>query len=394
MTDVKIVGTGRVGDFVLKNQSVGTQNGFKNVSLSWLDKCRTYEQGMDELLKGRAKTEDFSASILRFRPEVVDGKMQFVDQESGRNYLPSFNCLNNLSRWAGTGLFLPTKLMSSRDPQDHDTLVRVISNGLRRVDKEKILLWRTRQDGTLRAVLSDRYMTVNNEWVLDTLKKILPGGRLSHWRGDEDTIYGNVLIPDQIRQEVDSDYGGMISVGNSEIGTRHLSSLPSVFRAICMNGCIWDQTHGVALRLRHNGEVDYDALFSYMRDHINSQIPLLNIGVDRLLGTRSMRWRGDSMNPLFAQVAIDFKVARQPMAEVLEAYAEEESVSMDSRKTLFGIINAFTRAGQGLSNETWYAFDTIGGSLSGYSQQDWDSLTGRAWSIRAATVENVLGLSL
>ena len=100
------------------------------------------------------------------------------------------------------------------------------------------------------------------------------------------------------------------------------------------------------------------------------------------------------MNPLFAQVAIDFKVARQPMAEVLEAYAEEESVSMDSRKTLFGIINAFTRAGQGLSNETWYAFDTIGGSLSGYSQQDWDSLTGRAWSIRAATVENVLGLSL
>jgi len=394
MTDTKIIGNGRVGDFVIANQKLGTQEGFKNVSLSWLDKCRTYDQGMDQLLAGRAKTEDFLATVSKFSPELVNGKMQFVHQDSGRSYTPTENCLYHIARWAGTGLFLPSKLMVSRDTQDQETLARIISNGLRRVDKGKLLLWRTRQDGTLRAVLSDRYMTVNNEWVLDTLKKILPGGRLSHWRGDEDTIYGNVLIPDQIRQERDSDYGGMISVGNSEVGTRHLSSLPSVFRAICMNGCIWDQTNGVALRLRHNGDVDYEALFVAMKDHIHSQIPLLNVGVDRLLATRSMRWRGDSMDPLFAQVAIDFKIARQPMSKVLDAYAKEESASMDSRKTLFGVINAFTRAGQELSNETWYSFDNIGGSLAGYGQHDWDSLTGRAWSIRAATVEKVLRSSV
>jgi len=100
------------------------------------------------------------------------------------------------------------------------------------------------------------------------------------------------------------------------------------------------------------------------------------------------------MDPLFAQVAIDFKIARQPMSKVLDAYAKEESASMDSRKTLFGVINAFTRAGQELSNETWYSFDNIGGSLAGYGQHDWDSLTGRAWSIRAATVEKVLRSSV
>jgi len=245
----------------------------------------------------------------------------------------------------------------------------------------------------MRAVLSDRYMTVNNEWMLETLRKILPGGRLSHWRGDEDTIYGNVLIPDQIRQEKDSDYGGMLSIGNSEVGTRHLSSLPSVFRAICMNGCIWDQTSGIALRLRHNGQPDYELLFVAIKDHVQSQIPILNTGVDQLLETRGMRWQGDSVEPLFAQVAMDFKVARQPMTRVLRAYEQEVVVSSDSRGSLFGIINSFTRAGQELGNETWYSFDVIGGKLSGYTQRDWDSLMVRARSIHASTVEKVLGLA-
>jgi len=393
MSSSKIVGRGNNGDFVIKSQALGTDEGFKNVSRIWLDKCLTYEQGMEQLLGGGARTEDFEATVSRFRPEVVDGKMHIVDQESGRPYRPTDHCLDQLARWAGTGSFLPSKLMASEDEGDQDTLANVITNGLRHVDPEKTFLWRTRQDGTLRAVLSDRYMTVNNEWVLETLRKILPGGRLSHWRGDQDTIYGNVLIPDQIRQEKDSDYGGMLSIGNSEVGTRHLSSLPSVFRAICMNGCIWDQKSGVALRLRHNGQPDYALLFASIKEHIHSQIPILNTGVDQLLNTRGMRWQGDSIEPLFAQVAMDFKVARQPMAKVLGAYEKEVASSIDSRKSLFGIINSFTRAGQELGNETWYSFDVIGGSLSGYTQRDWDSLTIRARSIHASTVEKVLGLA-
>ncbi len=80
------------------------------------------------------------------------------------------------------------------------------------------------------------------------MRKLIPGGRLSHWRGDADTLWGNVLIPDTIRQESDSDYGGMVSIGNSEIRERRITSRPSVFRAICFNGCIWDREAGQARR--------------------------------------------------------------------------------------------------------------------------------------------------
>ena len=269
-----------------------------------------------------------------------------------------------------------------------------MENGLRHLDQEKNLLWRTREDGTLRAVLSERYMEVDNEWLLKTLKEIIPNGLLSHWRGDADTIYGNVLIPDSIREESDSDYGGMLSVGNSEIGLRHLSSLPSVFRAICQNGCIWDQTKGIALKMRHNGQPDYEVLYVAIRGNLETQIPLLPRGIGQLLETRSKKWDSGSIYPVFAALAQEFKVTKEPMSKVLAAYQEEVLAADSSKNTLFGVVNAFTRAGQSLSNEQWYAFDTIGGRLAGLSLNDWDNLKARAKAMRSEAVDKVLGLAV
>lgn len=368
-------------------------NGFKNVSRQWLDKCMTYEQGM-QALSLKSDSEDLEASIDRFSPKLLNGKMALVDCESGRSYIPTSHCMTQLSRWAGVGTFLPAKLAASNDEQDAETLVRIMTNGLRHVDRSKSMLWRTKRDGTMRAVLSDRYMTVNNLWVLQSISKIIPGGLLSHWRGDEDAIYANVLIPDKIRSEKDSDYGGMLSIGNSEIGTRHLSSLPSVFRSICMNGCIWDRTSGIAMRLRHNGQLDYEVIFESMKEHINSQIPILDAGVNQLLSTRNMVWEHGDILPLFAQISQDFKVARHPMAIVIDAYAEEVATSEDSSNTLFGVINAVTRAGQSLGNEIWHSFDVLGGRLSNYGVSEWESLTQRARFLSSSSIEKALGISL
>ena len=97
-----------------------------------------------------------------------------------------------------------------------------------------------------------------------------------------------MLIPDTIREESDSDYGGMLSIGNSEIGERRISSMPSIFRAICMNGCIWDQTAGKGINQVHRGKIDLDQLFLVIKENLEVQIPLLPQGIERLLGTRRM----------------------------------------------------------------------------------------------------------
>jgi hypothetical protein len=104
------------------------------------------------------------------------------------------------------------KILYERDEQDGNTLCTIINNAKRRLKSTKKYLWRTRQDGTLRAMLTDKYAIVNNEWLLEVWQRLIPGGRLSHWRGDSDTIYGNILIPDSIREEDDSDYGGFLTL--------------------------------------------------------------------------------------------------------------------------------------------------------------------------------------
>jgi hypothetical protein len=389
-----LVGSGNNGDFVHQHQEMSAKQDFRNVSKKWLDKCITFDQGLEKLYDGRSQTEDFEATITQFRPALTDsGRFVIRDQASGRDFRPTHHALNQLSRWANVGNFLPNKLYNSTDTQDHETLVRVFENGLRHLDSDKNLFWRCRQDGTLRAVLSNRYMEVNNEWFLKTLQEIIPGGMLSHWRGDSDTIYGNILIPDSIREESDSDYGGMLSIGNSEVGTRHLFSLPSVFRAICMNGCIWDQKKGESLKMRHNGEPDYEVLYVAIRQNLENQIPLLPRGIGQLLDTRAKKWDSGSIYPLFAALATEFKIAREPISKVLGAYQEELLAADSSRNNLFGVINAFTRAGQGLSNEQWYSFDIIGGKLAGLSGNEWDGLRNRARAMKTETVDKVLGLA-
>jgi len=76
--------------------------------------------------------------------------------------------------WAKTGRWFITNLMTnpanhkgeqlfSRDRGDAETMCQVIKNGFRRLKQDQKFLWRTREDGTLRAMMSDQYACVNND---------------------------------------------------------------------------------------------------------------------------------------------------------------------------------------------------------------------------------------
>jgi hypothetical protein len=260
------------------------------------------------------------------------------------------------------------------------------------VSQSKTRLFRTWTDGTLRAVLSEQYSIVNNGWFLDVLSKIIPGGLVSHWNGDADTMYGNILIPDTIRREADSDFGGMLSVGNSEIGTRRISSLPSVFRAICMNGCIWDQKSGDALNKVHRGAIDFKELETLIRENLQAQIPLLPQGIERLLGLRKFGCGETSGMALLAQTSIDHSMGKKQVAAVYDAWnVEMEILGRVEGKTAYGLANAITRAGQKLSNDEWVKFDTIGGDFANMDRDEWDRFRNRADNLGKVKIEKRLG---
>lgn len=181
----------------------------------------------------------------------------------------------------------------------------------------------------------------------------------------------------------------MLSVSNSQIGERLIGTLPSVFRAICMNGCIWDRTLGKAFRRRHRGEINLDDLFLSIKENLDAQIPLLPQGINKLLGTKKLRWDGASIKPLFAEVADEYKLTKKQATAALTAYHTEVALSQASDRSLFGVINSITRAGQESDySAQWVEMDVVGGRLAAYDQNDWNRLTSRAKALKVKEVED------
>ncbi len=382
-------GQGTSGDFVLNSQTIATDEGFSHVSKTWYDKTLSYDEGMELLESERGQREDFliPRSEIAFDVREIDGQWKFGAEIDDRFFVPTDHALVQLVSKAcnGKGTGFVRDLTNDhpkfkRDEFDARTIRGIITNGIRRVDASTKYKIRCHNDGTMRAFLSERYAEVDNRWYLEQIKNIIPAGRLSHWKGDSNTIWGNVLIPDTIREEDDSDYGGMVSIGNCEIGKRNVKSLPSVFRAICMNGCIWDQTKGSEIKVRHIGDIDLNSLAMKLRNNIEAQIPLLPQGIQRMLGIRAKGTDGVPMKNLIAATAETHKIDKRGASAVLQAWVKDESPIAPEGRSLFDIVNSVTRAGQSLDNQSWVRFDQIGGQLVNYTDSQWANLKSRAES--------------
>ena len=391
------------GNFVRTLQGQ-TGTGFQkntHVHKDWWAQTQSFEDGMEALEQGIAEREDLMVPRSQITPAVnLAGEfvMQLAD---GREFKPTQHAVNQFGVATFTSTFFLNSLMNNptknngqerfqRDEQDAETLVAVCENALRRVEADKKFRLRTYQDGTLRAFLTEKYAPIDNRWYLEQLENILPGGRLSHWRGDADTIYGNVLLPDTIidyGQDDDTDYGGMLSIGNCEIGKRRISQMPSIFRAICLNGCIWGQTKGKGISKVHRGTIDLDGLAFDIRQNIEAQLPLLPDGIERFLGIKVHTCDEVSMKNLIGAVCSDKKLGKRESMEVLTQWIQHERED----RNLFGIVNAITRAGQTFDNTSWVKFDELGGDLIGMGESRWDAIKKRADTYEEKEVVAIFG---
>lgn len=364
-----------------------------HVHKDWWSKTQTYEQVMESCQMAVENRED----ILTARKNiscVADKNTFYFQLNDGRKFQPTDHAIEQFS--VRSDIPSSTFLREMRKSEDFDaadanTMAIVGNNALRRIDADKEFRLRTYTDGTCRAFVTDKYAPIDNRWYLETLAEFIPGGRFSHWRGDEDTIYGNVLIPDTIMDygSDDSDYGGMISVGNCEIGTRRISQMPSLFRAICMNGCIWGQTAGEKIRRVHRGNIDLDTLRLEIAKNIQYQIPLLAPGIKQFLATRAMETGKASVKGIVASISSDYKLSKREATMFLDQYGEFEA----GNRNLFGIINGLTRAGQKFDNGTWVKFDEIAGSLMETSADRWATILRRADTFNDKDYEKVFSLT-
>jgi hypothetical protein len=344
-----------------------------HVHKDWYAKTLSFDTVCDRAEKAAQDRTDYMVERSEIQPMVADG--EFKIGVRGKTFRPTDHCLQQLSARAGVksaSILREMRADKQCDALDAETMVDIANNSLRRVKADKVFRLRTYNDGTARAMLTDKYAPVDNRWYLEVLRKFLPDGRFSHDRSDEDTVYGNILLPDTILDKSaddDTDYGGMVSIGNCEIGKRRLSQYPSIFRAICMNGCIWGQQKGQKISKVHRGVINLDSLETAISENITMQLKLLPEGLDRFLATRSQKIKG-SAKGVIAAVAADFRLSKVEATRTMEAFAKHES----HQQNLFGVINAVTRAGQLGSNDNWVRLDEIGGQLMDITPNRWSRL--------------------
>ena len=385
------------GSFVRELQGqtgVGFQKDM-HVHKDWYATTIDYDEALDQAQRAVDEREDILAPVKDIEA-TLDDDGNFCFNVEGREFKPTDHAIEQFAIRAkvpSSSVMRELRNAEDYDQQDGECMVNLAENALRRLDQDKEYRLRTYTDGTCRAFVTDKYAPIDNRWYLEVLSEFLPDGRLSHWKGDEDTIFGNVLLPDTILDygtDDDSDYGGMISIGNCEIGKRRISQAPSLFRSICLNGCIWGQVSGKQIKRRHIGTIDLDALKLEIGQNIEHQLPLLPNGITKFLAMRELENGDVSMKNIIAAICKDERLGKKEAVVVLDQYAQFEN----QERNLFGVVNAITRAGQKLDNMAWVKFDELGGGLMETDASRWDAILKRADSLQDKDFEKIFAAAV
>ncbi len=387
-------GTGRRGDFVHNNQVMDER--FRNVSTGWTKRVNdpsdksvmTWDDAFQTLETERGETRDIIQDYDKLRVINDTAGVALLD-DNGNRLTFTDSSLDQFSNMLKIGSVLPRRLLDG-DNADRETLVAVIKNGLRK-RQDKTGLIRLRNDGQVRAFLSEKYCILDNRWFLEVVRSIIPDGLVSHWRSESgDSVYFNVLIPDSMRAETDSDYGGMLACGNGETGSRKLSTCPSVFRAICMNGCIWDETKGTGIIERvHRGAIDLNALALRIRDNLTRQIPLLGNGIDAMLLTRSYTSNVDAI-PAIGSVIRSLRIpgiTKEYADVIVQGFNGQRSEL--SHVSAFDVLQGMTKAAQTLSAGMQETIERAAGSAMLWTADRWENVFRDAKTLSAEEIRNV-----
>ena len=343
----------------------------RHVAKVWQDKCVSLEKFYDVLKAQQVSKIDVvkpeSAIRLKDSGTLLDGTPL---TKSGMNSLRLFTDI-------------PSSMISFMEERGYnDELVKFVNDELNRREQEwqnkgkdsREFRVRTRHDDggntVARAIVSERYGVIDNleamEMIIDALptKDAIKDALASHLHNDGDDMFGNLLLPDNIKSEPDSDYGVGIAFRNSEVRNSTFKVSPFLFRAICLNGMIWGrQNSDIRVNQRHMGNIDKQELREEVRRAI---VVALSQGNDllTLLG-HSKRVEVKNPEQVIAQLSRDNKMTIAQGKLWHKGYLQslQEANGQAHDRTAFGIVNGLTRSAQDYTGSTREQMETIASAI-------------------------------
>jgi len=217
-------------------------------------------------------------------------------------------------------------------------------------------------NNVIRAIVSERYGVIDNHEAMQMVVNALPSlndALASHLFNDGDDIFGNILLPDYMKSEPDSDYGVGIAFKNSEIRNSTFKISPFLFRAICLNGMIWGRMNSeINVNQRHLGKIDLGDLQQQVTHAIKVALTQGNDMLTLLGYAKKVKVE----NPLatIAQLARDNKMTVEQGKLWHKGYLDslQEAKGDIHENTAFGIVNGLTRSAQDYKGATREQMET------------------------------------
>ncbi len=244
-------------------------------------------------------------------------------------------------------------------------------------------------DGTVRAVLSDRYRRLDN---FDLAENVLPilhrleGARFESVELTETKMYLKVVTP---RVEYEVAPGDIVQAGivisNSEVGCGTLSVQPLIFRLVCRNGLIAPDR---ALRKTHVGRAlqsNDESVNVYRDDTLAADDRAFFLKVRDVV-------EAALSEATFRQVALKFQKTREiPLTgdpvKTVEVLANRYTLNETERSgvlrhlivegdlSAYGLVNAVTHYSQEVEDyDRATEFEALGGRLIDLPAKDWKDL--------------------
>ena len=218
-------------------------------------------------------------------------------------------------------------------------------------------------DGNIRAFLSDRYRRIDNVQVAETVLPMIsqmPEAQVKSCEVTEDRMYLKVVNP-RIQAEVkkgDIVQSGIL-ISNSEVGLGCVVVTPLIYRLVCTNGMIAQDSNINRYRRHHIGRVnEIDAEYTVYRDETLE-------AEDKALMMKLQDAVSSAINEaVFARVvdkmreAVDAKLEAATVPRVVELISKDVGIKDTEHKSilghlieggdlsLYGLGNAVTRYAQ------------------------------------------------
>ena len=262
---------------------------------------------------------------------------------------------------------LDIRRASMKEKQD-----KKITSKFAGVEKQVLIRMRpdpaTGRDLVCRAVCSDLYGVYGNDELVtmigDAMTQTPNGGKMndalvSHLYSDLDRMHGNILFPDSMKEYPDSDYGVGMYFSNSEIATDTLKVSPFLFRAICLNGCIWGRSDAsFTLNKRHLGAMNREDIASYILNACT-----LGLSEGRSFMTQMEYSKEAPIGRPFIPRVITY-LSKANKLSIAESRAWYSAFLIEPEwENAFGVVNALTRAANGYKGDAQRFLQTLGADI-------------------------------